>query len=78
MQLHSFCCSFFVLTELPIYFISIEIFSYQNNIFANIAIIGGGAMLKQSFCRKAIEQKKLKNTGLIPTCIKKLQTVSPV
>ena len=43
MQLPSFCLFvFFVLTKVPLYFISIEIFSNENNVFANTKIISGG------------------------------------
>jgi len=42
MQLPSFCLFVFVQTKLPLHFISIEIISNKNNIFANNKVIGGG------------------------------------
>jgi len=63
----------FVSRRLPFYFISIEMFSNQNNILANTEIKGGGGRIfKQSYCSGEIEQKRLKTTGLnaqIETCI---------
>jgi len=49
MQLTSFCLFVFVLTKLPLYFISIEIISHLNNIFAITKIIGEGADCEEKF-----------------------------
>jgi len=64
MQLHSFCLFVFCALYTGLYFFSIEIYSNLNDILANTKIIRGGVILKQSSCRGAIEQKRLKTTGL--------------
>jgi len=59
MHLHLFC---FVLTRLPDYIsLALNYFQNKNTIFRNYR---KGAIFKQSACRGAILQKRLKTTGV--------------
>jgi len=61
----------FVSSRLPFYFISIQMFSKENNILVNTDIIGGGGRLLSKVPEGERLKKKLKTTDLnaeIETC----------
>jgi len=62
MHLHSFC---FELSKLPVY-MSSALNYFQNKILFsdNAKIIGKGSIFKQSSCRGAIVQKRLKTADI--------------
>ena len=62
MHLHSFC---FVLSRLPLHFISTELFQNKILFSDNAKFVGTGAIFRPGSCRWAIVQKRLKNTDLI-------------